>query len=231
MECSICCGDLPYQLMVFCEHPADRSAEQHAACRGCVKAFVEKTPRCQAAAITSIPCFMSTESGSGAAKKISGCGALLPPAAVRSCIGPLASLAFKERDAERSERVALGGPAARRMYCTDCDQAVGVILPEDVGDGKAPCPICGKAHCTRCGNAAHPGEPCAPDEDMKAFLGKGREAKNTKRCPKCGTGVSKNGGCNHMTCPAVAGGCGHDFCWLCECGGARAERAQGGGVR
>lgn len=34
---------------------------------------------------------------------------------------------------------------------------------------------------------------------------------HTKKCPKCGINVEKNGGCMHMTCV----NCKHDFCWMC----------------
>mmetsp|Transcript_74615 Transcript_74615/g.207394 ORF Transcript_74615/g.207394 Transcript_74615/m.207394 type:complete len:559 (+) Transcript_74615:186-1862(+) len=37
---------------------------------------------------------------------------------------------------------------------------------------------------------------------------------NTKKCPKCHKPIEKNQGCNHMVC-SKAGGCGHEFCWLC----------------
>jgi len=37
---------------------------------------------------------------------------------------------------------------------------------------------------------------------------------NTKKCPKCHKPIEKNQGCNHMIC-SKAGGCGHEFCWLC----------------
>eukprot|EP01113_Clastostelium_recurvatum_P006888 TRINITY_DN1315_c1_g1_i3.p1 TRINITY_DN1315_c1_g1~~TRINITY_DN1315_c1_g1_i3.p1 ORF type:complete len:226 (+),score=51.79 TRINITY_DN1315_c1_g1_i3:83-760(+) len=39
---------------------------------------------------------------------------------------------------------------------------------------------------------------------------------NTKRCPECKSPIEKNGGCMHMTCRPAAGGCGHEFCWLCR---------------
>lgn len=39
---------------------------------------------------------------------------------------------------------------------------------------------------------------------------------NTKKCPNCGSNIEKNGGCMHMTCHKKAGGCGHEFCWLCR---------------
>ena len=39
---------------------------------------------------------------------------------------------------------------------------------------------------------------------------------NTKKCPTCRSPIEKNGGCMHMTCHKNAGGCGHEFCWLCR---------------
>lgn len=35
-----------------------------------------------------------------------------------------------------------------------------------------------------------------------------------KLCPRCGTGLEKNQGCEHFTC-RTALGCGAEFCWLC----------------
>merc|ERR550514_1353158 len=39
--------------------------------------------------------------------------------------------------------------------------------------------------------------------------------RNTKPCPRCQSPIEKNDGCDHMTCRRGAGGCGHEFCWLC----------------
>lgn len=39
---------------------------------------------------------------------------------------------------------------------------------------------------------------------------------NCKICPKCKSPIEKNQGCDHMTCRREAGGCGHEFCWLCK---------------
>ena len=34
---------------------------------------------------------------------------------------------------------------------------------------------------------------------------------------QCGMAIEKRGGCKYMLCPRNAGGCGHEFCWLCRC--------------
>ncbi len=36
---------------------------------------------------------------------------------------------------------------------------------------------------------------------------------HTKPCPRCGVGIQKDRGCNHMTCTAA--GCAAEFCWIC----------------
>jgi len=73
--------------------------------------------------------------------------------------------------------------------------------------------------CWDCGEEAHRPADCgtvtrwnvknsAESENISWIMA------NTKNCPKCRKPIEKNQGCNHMTC-ARAGGCGHEFCWLC----------------
>ena len=57
------------------------------------------------------------------------------------------------------------------------------------------------------------------DMDAASKLSDAWIKKNTMPCPKCSLAVTKNDGCNHMTCT-----CSHQFCWVCrrdwsECGG------------
>ena len=49
---------------------------------------------------------------------------------------------------------------------------------------------------------------CSDDSETTNWL-----SLNTKDCPKCGTMIEKNGGCNHMTCKSKS--CRFEFCWLC----------------
>ena len=75
---------------------------------------------------------------------------------------------------------------------------------------------CGARMCWRCGEASH--APCSCENKAK-WLDIADDDKvaakwlsvNTKICPKCGTRIEKNGGCNHMTCYK----CHHEFCWIC----------------
>ena len=47
---------------------------------------------------------------------------------------------------------------------------------------------------------------CEDDSETANWI-----SANTKECPKCQSGIEKNGGCNHMTCRK----CKHEFCWIC----------------
>ena len=84
-------------------------------------------------------------------------------------------------------------------------------------DGIVQCPglpgkPCERSYCIKCGAHAHPGKPCEDvdeDEDVLKALG-----SDTKRCPACGNGITKVGGCNHVLC-APPGGCGKSFCFIC----------------
>lgn len=77
---------------------------------------------------------------------------------------------------------------------------------------------CGFVFCFCCGRDAHEPVNCGILKVWMLKVDKDAEtgnwlAKNTKDCPKCGTLIEKNGGCNHMTCRVVS--CRHEFCWVC----------------
>ncbi|KAF2503222.1 hypothetical protein BU16DRAFT_427857, partial [Lophium mytilinum] len=127
------------------------------------------------------------------------------------------------------------------MYCPipTCsafisNRSLPVVPPDTIKKGKArvdsvigtpkevqvSCPKCNHDACARCRQSAHPGTPCqlldfGVDKETAAAL----KRWGYKQCPKCGNGVRRMMGCNHMQCL-----CGAQFCWWClvpmdECGG------------
>jgi len=80
--------------------------------------------------------------------------------------------------------------------------------------------VCEHVFCFSCSLDGHKPNPC---EMVKAWDKKNSSESenvkwitaNTKACPKCHKYIEKNQGCDHMTCRQTAGGCGHEFCWVC----------------
>lgn len=73
--------------------------------------------------------------------------------------------------------------------------------------------------CWACGEEAHKPASCKTVNQWN--VKNSAESENiswirahTKKCPKCHKPIEKNQGCTHMVC-SKAGGCGHEFCWLC----------------
>jgi len=99
-----------------------------------------------------------------------------------------------------------------------CENAVDcAVKRKDLGR-VVPTVACGCGHrfCFGCSLNDHQPAPC---ELVKRWLKKCADdsetanwiSANTKECPKCGSTIEKNGGCNHMTCRK----CKHEFCWMC----------------
>jgi len=106
-------------------------------------------------------------------------------------------------------------PAPGCTYCIRCDRR---------NRKEAVTCKCGSRHCFNC-NDKEIGDhmPC-PCEQIETWRQKASDESenvtwlmaNTKKCPQCRSPIEKNGGCMHMTCRKNAGGCGHEFCWLCR---------------
>lgn len=88
------------------------------------------------------------------------------------------------------------------------------------GSCEVSCLYCECTFCFKCLRDGH--SPCSC-ELISAWDNKNKDESenvkwlevNTKKCPACHRHIEKNQGCNHMTCRKEAGGCGHEFCWLC----------------
>eukprot|EP01088_Endostelium_zonatum_P004774 TRINITY_DN1610_c0_g2_i1.p1 TRINITY_DN1610_c0_g2~~TRINITY_DN1610_c0_g2_i1.p1 ORF type:complete len:746 (+),score=152.67 TRINITY_DN1610_c0_g2_i1:80-2317(+) len=133
----------------------------------------------------------------------------------------------------RVNRLANVFGAFRRITPTNIIQPIIKLTREEVQEemaqskGQGAVPIdcaCGISFCFRCHDydlGDHSPARCDYIEIWNAKQKSENEnlewlLKNTKKCPKCKTNIEKNGGCMHMTCQKHAGGCGHEFCWLCR---------------
>ncbi len=73
------------------------------------------------------------------------------------------------------------------------------------------CNLCKIRYCLECRVEYHEGRSCkqyrdGTDEDFSKFA----VGQKYKQCPGCRYWVSKNEGCDHMTCR-----CGEEFCYQC----------------
>jgi ariadne-1 len=117
--------------------------------------------------------------------------------------------------------IVLENPVAKFCPAPNCTNAIQT----DRTNRKAPVVCdCGFQWCFICADYEIGDHIPANCEDMDAWKQKASDESenvkwmvaNTKRCPQCRSSIEKNGGCMHMTCRKEAGGCGHEFCWLCR---------------
>ncbi|OCL03926.1 hypothetical protein AOQ84DRAFT_442407 [Glonium stellatum] len=109
-------------------------------------------------------------------------------------------------------------------YCPtpDCDQIYRVTSAHKNTDAKTSrnfyCPSCLTAVCTSCHFLSHVGYSCAEYEKLKKDAERDaqqfaawKKDHDARDCPKCGSTIEKNEGCNHMECV----GCKAHICWFC----------------
>jgi hypothetical protein len=96
------------------------------------------------------------------------------------------------------------------VYCSEptCEHASGYLAPRPYGTETYG--ECSNGHqtCLKCMTRRHPGScdaAASMDAETREML-----VGSTKSCPGCSTLITKNDGCNHMTCR-----CGQHFCWRC----------------
>ena len=159
------------------------------------------------------PCFrnyltVTGTKGAGATQvKCPSCKALVGTDHVKGCLSAWELEDLEARAAERDAAgVALRSDVAARLECV-CGRAASWVKRDEPEDGIVQCPglpgkPCERSYCIKCGAHAHPGKPCEDvdeDDDVLKALG-----SDTKRCPACGNGITKVGGC--VTRAACAAG-------------------------
>ena len=98
----------------------------------------------------------------------------------------------------------------------DCKMVYRRASPGSEGK-EFQCSECGITLCTACNTVSHPGVLCSMlrmhGKELAGVMGwMNEDLKNRCRCPKCGVGIEKNGGCMHMECTA----CRIHICWHCK---------------
>ncbi|KAF2824994.1 hypothetical protein CC86DRAFT_371462 [Ophiobolus disseminans] len=86
------------------------------------------------------------------------------------------------------------------------DSGIGTPTPDVFA-----CPTCEAGICLECRQPVHPGSICSMNEfGLDAETAALLQSWGYKKCPKCGHGLKRMFGCNHMECR-----CGAHFCWVC----------------
>jgi hypothetical protein len=112
---------------------------------------------------------------------------------VQEAINPELAAAFDRKKTEFE--------STRPAYCADktCPGSGALMRPEhhSAVDATATCPVCGKAVCTQCKQASHPGRECVADAAEEETLGLALE-EGWQRCGRCGDLFERYEGCSHM---------------------------------
>jgi hypothetical protein len=160
----------------------------------------------------------------------------------KTCVQPLGDtsamlLLGASKPATRLLRFAATAQVAddnRAMQCLSngCGQvmhAVARTARTSLAPGAfSACDKCTAVKCLRCPLAGHWPHSCETASwarmifkakmpikgDDEELLTLRWIANSTKDCPKCGTAIEKNMGCNHMRCLSNVK-CNYEFCWVC----------------
>jgi hypothetical protein len=198
--CTICYDNFPTEHVIFCSATSKEPTEAaDAACSHCFNRYCKET--------------LGTESLDHI--KCPACPSLFSKNDVESHLSEWDLINIRRADHQRTCNVAFNSNVQMTLWC-QCG-TVAIVEKEDAGSGIVQC-TCNRCYCIQCGNFEHPGSLCPPPSETLKWL----EA-HSKPCPNCGHAIEKSAGCNHMTCSRRAGGCGHQFCWLCftQWGGCR----------
>jgi len=201
--CSLCCEDGRVSTQDAAEKITDNCGHERTVCNECLARHVEAEVRSKGN-FTTIKCPQS------------GCGAEMEHHKVQQWA--IASV-FETYDQLKLRAFLQKNDEFR--WCSHPTCGYGQLHP-----GKDTFPImscfkCKRKTCFTHSCQWHENRTCTQyDQDAAAceevaLLQALQKGAGIKQCPKCGQGIQKSDGCDHMTCKKPAG-CGFEFCWRCE---------------
>eukprot|EP01051_Picozoa_sp_SAG22_P009656 SAG22_NODE_819_length_7014_cov_16.053073_2_plen_472_part_00 len=100
-------------------------------------------------------------------------------------------------------------------WCCKCE--AGQVVDGSADNPIMNCSSCGAKTCYVHRTAWHSGQTCEEYEQQeRAKLDRYMHMHGSNQCPGCHMAIEKTDGCDHMTCNKTYGGCGFEFCWLCN---------------
>ncbi|POS71191.1 hypothetical protein DHEL01_v210414 [Diaporthe helianthi] len=196
IECPICLEDYPRSkfpkratVTEFCDHP-DR------ACLNCLDSSI--TAIIERGALHLLACPI--------------CPQRLSPRNIKEYASPTVYKRYKYLK-EQSEI------PGHYISCTN--PVCGGSQPHEIEDPMMICNHCQFATCAKHRRPWHEGQTCEEFDLDDAQVERLEEEEATAKllageslsiCPKCGQGVTKSDGCDHMQCQ-----CGQSWCYVCSC--------------
>lgn len=190
-HCQICLWEAEESLVTSCNH---------AYCGNC---FVDM---CQAKAMNPRDSYITCEGDSGR------CGHVFELSEIRNL---LSSETFESvLEASFASFVQRHPEQYRHCPTPDCPHVYRAASQTGKHPATFTCSGCLSFICTAC-HAGHPSFTCAEHQghasgDLQA-LERLKKKLGIQDCPRCGTSLERDGGCEHITCR----GCKTHICWTC----------------
>jgi hypothetical protein len=161
----------------------------HALCTACLRNYIQVSRHDHVDDTRQVPCVAP------------GCAAPYSQASLVGALGHVGLLRATWR--ARSATMAAFG------VLLTCGCGATVAVDELVADkvGTVVCPGCPISYCLRCRNPHALNPTVNVCEQTEAFT---LAMHQVVSCPRCAVAVSRDLGCNHMTCV-----CRHEFCYIC----------------
>ncbi|XP_040840609.1 E3 ubiquitin-protein ligase RNF216-like [Ochotona curzoniae] len=192
IECRCCYGQFPFEELTQC-------MDAHLFCKECLVRYAQE------AVFGAGKSELSCMEGS--------CTCLFPTNELEKVLPQTILSKYYERLAEEEVAAAF---ASELVRCPSCN--FRAVLDNDVRKFSCPNPHCRKETCRNCRALwkVHDGLTCEElagkdDTKFRTFIEEKMAAACIRKCHRCGTGLIKSEGCNHMSCR-----CGALMCYLCR---------------